>query len=1520
MANLKLVGAVAIKVRPDADGFRRETQRQVDKELAGYSAKVKVEAKVHADTSAARTEIERFQQETEHKIFNLKVGLDHDSVRRAQEQLNAAIKNHQAEHIKVDLDDPADVEAKLEELRRRLESAPVEVKFHADEAGFRSVLAKIEEIRRERLEEEISFSINEDGPDGLRETEAEIRRRLGEEKITLAYDLDEASLAATRAKLKALLGDGHKQIQIETTLDDFALLEQLARVDALILEENRKKIRIETEMNAASVLGAATVLNLLTRNRTVTITARLRDLTFLTAAKLTGLRAVTRWTEEFGRAVGTLDRNLPILAAATLLISQLSSGILTLTADMFSLGNGLGQVIRGMALLAPAMLLGLGSVMIVMLGVFKDFGAAVHGIDAALKRLPPAGQEAARKLRPIFADIRQTVTENFWDRASDAMLRFVNSALPAVGAGLGKLAGSLGQTFGTILDSFTRLAQSSGISVFFSNLSRGFTIAGPGFAAFFDAFNKLAVIGSTVFIRMGTAFNDMSADFKDWTDRVSADGSLKRWIDEGIQGLKDLFNAGGSLVRVWGNIGRAAENAGALTLSSFAAMLDRWDQVTNSARFQKNMKLIFEGAREASDTFHKALGSLGPAMDTFSVTIKHTLSNAGAALGAFVRLIGDVISSPLVDRGLTTFLTGLRSMFESLRPAAAPIAEIIATLGSVLGQVATDSGPLFRDLFFQLSGAFKAAWSALQPFIPGLVSIGQTVVNIVGPALSNIASTVIPAFAESLTKIGVFLLPVVDGIAFLAEGFAKLTTVIPLPFIAQAAAVILSMGTAMSFARALIGPLAEGLAGLGAVSAVTAIRMQLLVPVIGLALAALSGLIAFGVTALATSQGNATPFAEEYATALREDAKAAGELGAAIGEATTKVAIHELAISGAFEAAQRLGISNTDLINGLLHGGPVMDDINKKINGATTEYDDASAAAKRYASGGLAVFNADGLVTGSTKERGDAAKKLNGILDIQGKKLQGTVAATNAEAEALKAAGIGATDTGTALDDFAKKAGLSADNLNAAANATATLSSAFSSGPARIDAMRKSLDLLIGPNTKQKVEDATGAYVKGFLDLQEAAKAVAPEIKKLGTAAYGQGGFLNVASGNAAVLQVNQSLIDFVNNTWAAAKVIYDNTLKETGNAQRAFVKAQEFINGTAGKKFTDGAKARYDQLVKDSGLSADKVQGQWDALFSKEWALKVTFEGATEAAVKAQAMFGVLHAKFDGQKFQMFLDANPDEAIKAVQGLSDQVALDWVNHEWQAKFKAAPQEAQDTLTQLLNSTNEQWTEGDFTSILKVAQKIPGLSEALLQIFNGVNQDWRAVIFALVNGISLDEAKRRLDAIAARRTAVIDVVVRQLATPDFVPRGGQRVPTSDSFAANGSIMDAYGRGLAGFNPRYFANGGFSENHVAQISRANGPIRIWGERETGGEAYLPMAASKRPRSVQILGEVARRFGYDLSKAQKFANGSAVTQGASNPVGTPHTSVTVGTINTVDPETAVRKLRTMQRDALAVAGII
>jgi len=91
---------------------------------------------------------------------------------------------------------------------------------------------------------------------------------------------------------------------------------------------------------------------------------------------------------------------------------------------------------------------------------------------------------------------------------------------------------------------------------------------------------------------------------------------------------------------------------------------------------------------------------------------------------------------------------------------------------------------------------------------------------------------------------------------------------------------------------------------------------------------------------------------------------------------------------------------------------------------------------------------------------------------------------------------------------------------------------------------------------------------------------------------------------------------------------------------------------------------------------------------------------------------------------------------------------------------------------------------------------------------------------------------------------VLNPLLKGAGAPQFGSPGGGDWPQSD-----GGVLE------------FYASGGV-ENHVAQIAPGRWPARVWAEPETEGEAYIPLAASKRRRSEEILSAVARRFGLSV----------------------------------------------------------
>lgn len=134
--------------------------------------------------------------------------------------------------------------------------------------------------------------------------------------------------------------------------------------------------------------------------------------------------------------------------------------------------------------------------------------------------------------------------------------------------------------------------------------------------------------------------------------------------------------------------------------------------------------------------------------------------------------------------------------------------------------------------------------------------------------------------------------------------------------------------------------------------------------------------------------------------------------------------------------------------------------------------------------------------------------------------------------------------------------------------------------------------------------------------------------------------------------------------------------------------------------------------------------------------------------------------------------------------------------------------------------------------------------DAFMKTVQNVPAEKRTAIRTIAELSGVRAARAALASLQNRTVTVTTVYINKVTGARQTGAKGNNIAVAD-----GGIID------------FYAAGGIRENHIAQIAPA-GAWRVWAEDETGGEAYIPLAMSKRRRSMDILAEVARIFGHQL----------------------------------------------------------
>lgn len=1373
---------------------------------------------IHADVTKLQREIDNAMKKIKDPILHIKADLD---LTKAKAQLKAFQNEVKHQSVKINLDaNFEEIIDNLDVLKKDQEADAINLNIATDTKQLDEALIKAKK-EFNRIDSTIHTTAS------TKEAEAEFEFLTRARQVPINTSVSARDLAVTEAKLDALARNRNSKVSVGISKETEKAFQRLL-------------------FTVIGAVPADTIRNALT-------------------SVASGFEALSLKATSLATAIGSI-----------------TSAGLTLGANLFSLAGDLTKVI-GIAAVAPAVFAafaaGITGTIIAWNNFTDAFKPGAPG-EKALAKLPIEAQNAVIALKELGKEFTKPIQQAFWEKMGTSLQDTAKVILPVLQRGLIKTNNVLANLTKSMLKSFEDLAKSGGLDRLFNNIAIGFKNLGKGIVPFFNALNTLSVSGSKFLGRLGTALANLGIRFNNFITSAEKAGKIDDWIEGAITAFKDLGSIVGSTVGIFQGLTKISDISGGKGLTEFANGMANISKKVNSEPFATKLVSILKNARAGTEALGKGFRELGNIIGNSTTTIGLFLRTAGEVGGQALTSFSKLFKGTGLGDGLMKALVGLQGALKTLEPAFHNIGIVISDLGEIAGAVFTNAAPGIKNLVSTIqqvvaglkdgiiaampifNGFFQAIFAAAQgPVVALARGVGdllkafaglpgpiQSVIITLGVllALRGKISGLFTGISKGLTNfsglIGAESKNIGGGLTSIRNKVTGETTLIS----NSAAKMFSGLGTAAghfnSFKNAIGSiPFAKATSGFGGIATSVGGAVKSLGKAGG---AGLLGALAGGVSMLGGPWGIAIGAGilavSAFGQAQEESKSRVENLSTSLNQQTGAItgATKALLAKNFFDGAT----SDWDnFVRGVLQNSKSVEETFKDLGISTQTFTDKLSNPK---SRDAFVGNMKDIVATldkgqvPTKEMAEAlGTTQEALLKIKPDSLRHLAEKAGNAADELRKAQ-------EQVEAIAKATGTSSDSAAILARNYETLSSAASSASEKFSALKQNLDLL-NHNAM-----TTTAAQKGIAQATINTKSAFAELAKIGGPAIRS--FVKVGEGFKFSTQES---IKFHDTISASADSILqlgtatlDKVLKETGNAdkasQAALAAMQPAITGLRQSLSAIGLSApQIDEVIKQLGLMPDQV----------ETAIHIN----TDDARKNVALLAIATQAYATGNWTAVLAALPDPAKKALS-TTKELANAFATGHYEAVLKAL--DSTKVGKEAALATILSVTDGNYEAALKALNLTkPGVHEAKIEI--GSVQDKSISIRAR------DDATRPIFGIKSAEDQLYDKTItitsRNVFETIHINNTSKAGPQ-----ANGGMFNTFGTQI-------FANGGFSqfaggtEKHIAQIAQGRWPIRMWAEPETGGEAYIPLALTKRVRSLKILEKVAEMFGYSLFK--KFANG-------------------------------------------------
>jgi phage-related protein len=663
----------------------------------------------------------------------------------------------------------------------------VSIRVVPDTTRFRPDLKrKLEQIERTTA---MSVRVDRANVDRTKFRES-LRRQLAE-----FNDLDiDTKVSVTVDKARIRRGSLRKSIQEQfDAMKDIRVFirPQVSDVDSERFKREIKRLvdnakdTVNIGVNAQTA-GATAQMRLATRPRFVEIFVSINKASLAkavgTLAALSGARLTWKWIDDLVDKMRNLDKTLPTLLNWT-------SGITALIAALAGSVSGLVGIGQGLFSITPALL--------VLPGLFLN---AVGSLTVLIVALKNSRTELAA-LGDDMNELGGIINTGFWDKARAPIVDLVKGLMPQLRNAFTELSAGVGEFTASLANAFGAELGGGRLEGIFKGIADGWRVLGTGAPGFAGAIVSLSEIAATYTPRLAAWFVRQANTFDAFLTSIATDGRLETWMQGAIASMYDLWSATTGFAGILEGIWTAADQAGSGGLKGFAEMLNDWESIVKSSKFQTGLAAVFRGSYVAMDAFGGAIESLGDLIGAMPDQFERFIGSVGGFLGGIFDEAFKALNNVNVAIGLDGFSAGLTAALQGITPALQPIAEVFGSFLGLLGDLAANLLPTAVGAIADLMPAVQGIIDGVEPVLKPLGDAVSSISSTLGPAVAGFVEAVTPAFQDALLGLGDAFVELTPHLAGLVDSVGP------------------ALATAIENLVPLLGPLTERLGGLVDVAA-----------------------------------------------------------------------------------------------------------------------------------------------------------------------------------------------------------------------------------------------------------------------------------------------------------------------------------------------------------------------------------------------------------------------------------------------------------------------------------------------------------------------------------------------------------------------------------------------------------------------------------------------------------------------------------------------------------------------------